>query len=41
MSAAYIQMHFRIDFFMEANNVNLDQTAPKEAIWSGPIKFAI
>ena len=26
-SAAYIQEHFRQDFFMEANNMNPDQTA--------------
>ena len=29
-SAAYIQVRFRLDFIMEANNVNPDQTAPKE-----------
>ena len=29
MPAAYIQVHFRQDFFMEANNMNPDQTAPK------------
>ena len=28
MSAAYIQVHFRLDFYMEANNMNTDQTAP-------------
>ena len=27
MSAAYIQVHFRLDFFMEVNNMNPDQTA--------------
>ena len=27
--AAYIQMHFRLDFFMEANNTNPDLTAHK------------
>ena len=26
MSAAYVQLHFRLDFFMEANNMNPDQT---------------
>ena len=26
-SAAYIQVHFRLDFFMEENNMNPDQTA--------------
>ena len=30
MSSAYIQVHFRPDFFMEANNMNPDQTAPWE-----------
>ena len=30
LSAAYIQVHFRLDFFMEANNMNPYQTAPKE-----------
>ena len=33
--AAYIQVHFRLDFFMEANNAIPDQTAPKVAVWSG------
>ena len=28
MSAAYIQVHFRLDFIMEANTMNSDQTAP-------------
>ena len=27
MSAAYIQVHFRLDFIMEANTMNPDQTA--------------
>ena len=31
-SAAYIQEHFRLDFIMEANNMNLDQTAPKDIV---------
>ena len=26
MSAAYYQVHFRLHFFMEANNLNPDQT---------------
>ena len=26
---------------MEANNMNPDQTASKEAVWSGPILFEI
>ena len=29
MSAAYKRMHFRLDYFMGANNVNPDQSAPK------------
>ena len=29
MSAVYIQVHFRLDFFLEANNMNPDQAAPK------------
>ena len=35
MSAAYIEVHFRLDFFMEANNMNPNQTATKEQflIW--------
>ena len=28
MSAAYIQVRFRLDFIMEANTMNHDQTAP-------------
>ena len=34
-SPAYIQVHFRLDLFMEATNMNPDQTAPKESslIW--------
>ena len=28
MSAAYILVHLRLDFFMEAINMNPDQTAP-------------
>ena len=30
MSAAYNQVQFRLDFFMDANNMNPGQTAPKE-----------
>ena len=33
MSVAYIQVHFRLDFIMEANTMNPDQT--------GSILFAI
>ena len=29
MSAAYLQVHFRLDLFMEANNITPDQTASK------------
>ena len=32
MSDTYSQVHFRLDFFMEANNTNPDQTAPKGAV---------
>ena len=31
-SAAYIQVHFRLDFFMGANNMYHDQTAPLGAV---------
>ena len=30
MSAAYIHVLFRLDIFMEANNIDPDQTAPRE-----------
>ena len=35
MSAAYIQMHSRLDFITEANHMNPDQTAPHRSslIW--------
>ena len=36
MSAAYIQVHFRLDFFMEANNMNPDQTAAWKQSDLGP-----
>ena len=36
MSAAYIQVHFRLDFFMKANSIDPDQTAPKEQSDLGP-----
>ena len=29
-SAAYIQVHFSLDFIMEAKTMNQDQTAPRE-----------
>ena len=38
-SDAYIQVHFRLDFFMEANSMsrqNPDQTAPKGQFDLGP-----
>ena len=41
MPAAYIQVHFRLDFIIEANTMNPDQTAPKGAVWSGSILFTI
>ena len=31
-SAAYIQVHCRLDLFMEANNMSPDQTAPLGAV---------
>ena len=31
-SAARIQVHFILDFFMAANNMNPDQTAPMGAV---------
>ena len=40
-SAAYIQVHFRLNFIMEATTMNPDQTAPMEAVWSGSILFGI
>ena len=40
LSAIYtcciIQVHFKLDFFMEANVMNTDQTAPKEQYNPGP-----
>ena len=35
-SAAYIQVHFSLDFIMEAYTMNPDQTASLGAVWSGP-----
>ena len=32
MPAAYIQVHFRLDFITEATNMNPDQTAPNGAV---------
>ena len=40
-SAAYIQTQFRLDIFTEANNISPGQTAPKGAVRSGSILFAI
>ena len=31
-SAAYMQLHFRLDFFMEAKNMNPNQIAPLGAV---------
>ena len=36
MSAAYIQVLFRLNFIMEAHTMNTDQTAPKEQSDLGP-----
>ena len=35
-SAAYIQVYFRLNFVMEANTMNPDQTAPWEQSDLGP-----
>ena len=32
-SAACIQVHFRLDFIIQANNMNPEQTAPSSLIW--------
>ena len=36
MSAAFIQVYFRLDLFMEANNMNPNQTAQSEQSDLGP-----
>ena len=36
MSDAYIQVHFKLDFFMVANNMNPEQSAPLEQSDLGP-----
>ena len=41
MSAAYIQVHFRIDFFYGSKQYDPDQAAPKGAVWSGFILSAV
>ena len=41
LSATYIQVHFRLDFIMEANTMNPDQTAPKSRAWPGSKLFDI
>ena len=41
MSAAYIQMDSRLILSLKQNTMNPDQTAPKRAVWSGPILFEI
>ena len=35
-SAAYIQVHYRLDFFMEANNMNPDKTASIDGFFYPP-----
>ena len=41
-SVVYIQVHFRLDFVMEANTMNPDQTAAQMgAVWSRSMLFAI
>ena len=40
MPAAFFQVHIKLDFFMDANTMNPDQTAPFGAVWSGSILFA-
>ena len=39
--AAYLQIQLSLDFYMEANNINPAQTAPKETVLSGLIFIAI
>ena len=34
MSAAYIQVHFRLDLIMEANTMNCDQTVPLYLVYN-------
>ena len=45
MSAVYIQAHFRLDFFMQANNMNPDQIAPKgeilKALHNSAIRYCL
>ena len=41
LSAAYIQVHLRLGFILEANNMNPDQTAPLGAVWFGSILFEL
>ena len=41
MSAAYIQMHFKLLLIMEVNTMNPDQIAQKGAVWSVFILFAL
>ena len=40
-SAANIQEHFILNFIVEINTVNPDQTAPFRAVWPRSILFAI
>ena len=40
-SAAYIQVHYRLDFFIEENNINTDKIAPPlGAVCSGSLKYS-
>ena len=39
MSAGYIQVHLRLNFFMETKVMNPDQTAPKEQSDLGPYRL--
>ena len=40
-SAAYAIVHIRVEYITETNIMNSIQTAPKEAILSGSLLFAI
>ena len=40
MSVAYTKVLFGLDFIMEVNPMNPDQTDPLGAVWSGVILFA-
>ena len=36
-----MQVHFRLDFIMESETMDPDQTAPMVAVWSRSMLFAI